>query len=383
MVGRVLRYVFARVYFRWTLRKPLQLRSRRPRRKDPEIPYTGCFWSGRWWKGYVEGIPFAVHPVEFRRGGIRGQLFLGAFDYDWNTGFFRDGEGAPLVHDDGLTPRPPHPELECAAVHDAVPRLSPAVRHIAFGHRGIAVSKYGPASLETFRSDLDLLAGVVKALQSRTDPPLVAAVERGDVDRAQRLLGAGEDPNRVGPFQHTHRAFGRTGFKAPLHLAADAGNTAMVRALLDAGARLEDVPLALAFAIEHGHLDTARLLATRIARQMEFHRSLDCVLWLAPPPLDETNALDLASRKGNLEMVRMLLEAGASPSAAPRFRGIAYPNLDPWRSAAGPDRQAIREAITVARVGRSPEGGLSLATTSGAAGALSPPAADGALSLKR
>jgi ankyrin repeat protein len=98
------------------------------------------------------------------------------------------------------------------------------------------------------------------ALATNTPSPLPGAVQKGDRTIVQRLLGAGADPNSLGPHGY-----------AALHAAAMSGNAAMIRLLLSRGARLDlkdkehhGTPFDWAMYFKRPH--AARLLRTRSRR---------------------------------------------------------------------------------------------------------------------
>lgn len=85
---------------------------------------------------------------------------------------------------------------------------------------------------------------------------LADAIEGGDVAEVRRLLAAGANPNA--------HYVSRDGDTRPLVLAVEMGGPEMVRALLDAGARvdakLDDGYTALGVAVSSENLDMVKLL---------------------------------------------------------------------------------------------------------------------------
>lgn len=130
-------------------------------------------------------------------------------------------------------------------------------------------------------------------------PALHWAVRAEDLETAQRLLAAGADAtmaNRLGV--------------TPLALAADTGNTAMMRLLLDAGANPNSADQAgetmLMIASRVGVLDAVRLLLDRGA------------IVDARDTTYQQTALMVAVRENRLDVVRLLIERGADVNAKTR-----------------------------------------------------------------
>ena len=160
------------------------------------------------------------------------------------------------------------------------------------------------------------------------DSSLYPAVRRGDVERMERLLDAGEDVNEVWPGDGTplmvaaHQgdldmvdtllrrgadvdlAVGGDGI--PLIGAARSGNLDLVQLLLDAGAAIDDSGFGgdgnpLIAASLAGDIGTARFLVQRGAT-VDIH-----------VPDDDTPLIN-AAQQGHLDMVRYLLDEGADPN---------------------------------------------------------------------
>ena len=126
------------------------------------------------------------------------------------------------------------------------------------------------------------------------DKAFGAALERGDVADAARLLDAGADPDlRLG--------YGKTALMA----AAKAGAFDLVHDLLEHGAavdaRNDNGGTALMFAAIPGHLETMTLLIDRGANVNAFGH----FNW---------TALMVAASKGHADSVRLLLRNGADPN---------------------------------------------------------------------
>ena len=125
------------------------------------------------------------------------------------------------------------------------------------------------------------------------DKRLEKAVERGKVEQVQALLR--EDKQRV-------TETGRQG-RTLLHLAAAAGQTAVAKALLAAGADLNAVAethkTPLHEALENQHFELARFFIAQGAA-------------LEISDFNNRTPLHLAAAQGNLEMVALLIKKGAN-----------------------------------------------------------------------
>lgn len=97
----------------------------------------------------------------------------------------------------------------------------------------------------------------------------------------------------------------------PLHFAIDRNDTAVMRALIGAGAPAD--ARALGHAIDAGNLPAiALLLSAGAPVDGEYYRR-------EPPPGRYTTALVDAVRQGRSDVVALLLEGGADPNATPDF----------------------------------------------------------------
>jgi ankyrin repeat protein len=125
---------------------------------------------------------------------------------------------------------------------------------------------------------------------------LIWAAGENQLDILQALLRAGADANAKGPAKMT-----------PLYMAADEGHVEAARALLDAGAdpnAKSSIGVPLVGAVRKGRADVVRLLVERGAKVGEARWS-----WNAP-------MLSVAADKGDAEVVRALLDGGADPNEA-------------------------------------------------------------------
>lgn len=115
--------------------------------------------------------------------------------------------------------------------------------------------------------------------------PLIYAVALSSPENVKLLIEAGSDVD-------TGVVDGIT----PLMLAAALNSTAMVNLLLEAGAQLDD---------QAGEIANLYLPGTRNYAVAEYRRNLP------PSPVEGASALWLAARAGHVEVVSLLLQAGA------------------------------------------------------------------------
>ncbi|MEJ2246218.1 MAG: ankyrin repeat domain-containing protein [Acidobacteriota bacterium] len=180
--------------------------------------------------------------------------------------------------------------------------------------------------------------------------PLILASRNGHTEIVRLLLDAGANAN-ANPFKYTpHRDWevsytptallpmilqSEISYDATaLHAASQNGHIEIVRLLLEAGAKVDaqgnDDATALHAASQNGHAEIVKLLLEAGANvdaeiTRAFYREMDhlldsmMVLESLHPPMAVLNyhtPLILASQNGNVEIVKLLLEAGAKVNAA-------------------------------------------------------------------
>lgn len=217
--------------------------------------------------------------------------------------------------------------------------------------------------VEVVRLLLDAKADV-EALQKNSDTPLMRALGRGHSEVALLLLAQGADPTRAGRMGLIraagggcdHRVIskllakaGASEVSAALLAAAEKGNAAVIKQLLDAGANIEirdsqeKTPLMLA--LQNGHPEVAKVLLSRGANPLAQDKYRNTTLKLAADkgytsivdallsnpsvhdllnvfscdPNAEGSALMCAAQWGHLEVVRLLLIAGANTALISRW----------------------------------------------------------------
>ncbi len=214
-----------------------------------------------------------------------------------------------------------------------------------------AVGLVGLAACQTVSKEVQLSAGQVDE-----PTPLMSAILDQDLDRLQSLIKSGSRVNVVSPIgspldvaAHQKNVPAlmallkaganpniglRDGRISPLHTMAQVGETNAVKALAVAGAEL-DYPLvsgatALALAIQHGHLSTAKALikaGADVNAQVNDKSLLMVVveqnsLLMAQMLVDSgvdvnfrndrgESALTLAQEKGFVDLQMLLLQSGA------------------------------------------------------------------------
>lgn len=138
--------------------------------------------------------------------------------------------------------------------------------------------------------------------ESRTpEDALWYAAEEGDLEEVERLIAEGVDVNYQRP--------NNKGGNMALHRAADQGHVEVVRALIDAGADVH----AEDFAGRHPLRFAAKEHADVVAVLIEHGADVDHAVQMSGPAgaLAPVRPLHRAAGAGNVESVRLLLEAGA------------------------------------------------------------------------
>ena len=201
------------------------------------------------------------------------------------------------------------------------------------------------------------------------DRVLCAAIAKGDMDQVRRLLKRKADPSSVNHWG-----------EPAILLAAKAGNAAIAKALLDAGADIDDHfqnERAISYAVARNHVDVVRLLldegaSTEDAGQFGLvsiaadHGAWDVLRLLLGAGGDVNacgrkghSALQAAGGQGSMEIVRELLAAGADVKA----RG----NRDAVRDAVANGHEAVAmELIEAGAMPRVPAKHQILAEGAGA-----------------
>ena len=145
--------------------------------------------------------------------------------------------------------------------------------------------------------------------------PLIIATERGHTDIAKELIGSGADVN-----------LGDKDMITPLHLASERGNIEVVKELIDAGAKIDIynhhgiTPLHAATA--NGEISVIKeLIRAKASLDLPFQPEftieflknfLPEVAQLNPKDIRGATPLILATANGRIEVVKVLLNAGAA-----------------------------------------------------------------------
>lgn len=180
---------------------------------------------------------------------------------------------------------------------------------------------------------IGLLVAAAPTPAAEAGEALLVAARTGDTAQVRALLDAGHDPN--GTLRRTY---------SPLMFAAGNGHVEMTRLLLARGATVDhrdhNGDRALLWAAQRGHVETVRMLLAAGAtvqsdddpyRQTPLMRAaqyahVDVVRVLLAAGADarrrdhtDDTALHAAAVSGNAEVIAMLLAAGGDPDAADRI----------------------------------------------------------------
>lgn len=301
-------------------------------RTDRTPPYAGCYHIPQdCLEGEVGG-----HVVTFRGkfdDRFTGEVLVGAFDAWWNWTLGWQGGTVHRIVAKGSWEGRLEPVRELAALLET----DPAFERIGISFSGLSLQfKNAPADL--MARVLDLAAETVPRLLARFDPPLLLAAKAEDAPGAAALLDNGADPDEYGPRLRCYspgEPAGRYEYRdTPLLAAVMNDDPAMVALLLSRGA---DVLSNLSF-IAWVALENRRYAALRSL----FAGGMP--LPSGELPFVDDYPLPFAASKGDIESVRVLLEAGADPDQKrPGFLNDAAAKAD------GPHKEEIRRLIREAR----------------------------------
>ena len=189
----------------------------------------------------------------------------------------------------------------CAGTREIRAKASAAAFLLIFAHApGLHAGPLHDAvrAKDVAAIDQVLAAGVeIDETDYFVGPALHVAVSEGDTEMAGHLIARGADLESIGEAQGSR----------PLHIAAEFGDVAMVRLLLDKGAATDsrdaDGRTPLFRAAARGHTGAAKLLLDRGADPTVAESTLGQM------------PLHRASDNGQVAMVQLLLDHGASVNA--------------------------------------------------------------------
>lgn len=354
------------------LRKDFGLRRRTwESRTEQTPPYAGCYNSPKGWReGRIRGHAITFWPV-LRRSKYSGEMMVGAFNFYWNyNAYWRNApqsndifeiiggwwkkcvlkkvEFPPEFHIEG--PKG-HPEARLPSVMNMIElmREHPEVDHLGVCFKGVHI-RFKKAAIPVVREAAELGAGIVDELLKRETPPLLLAVEAGDIILAGKLLDEGADPEEYGPDLFNFFPDGNgENRKTPLLTAVFQDDPALIELLISRGANME----------------TSASFIARVALENERNKALAALYkgGFGTPPwgLGQPHGMPLqfAASKGNVEAVRILLEAGEDPAK----KGEGEPK--PARKlASGPHKEEIIRLLNEAVQERqAAQGQLSITET--------------------
>ena len=193
--------------------------------------------------------------------------------------------------------------------------------------------------------------GSTEALATGPRTPLFAAAERGDLELMQLLIDAGANPDGRNPLRvekSTARSSqngmtgktasdGNGGGDAPLHLAAEEDNVAVLTLLLDSGAQIDarnaSQQTALTIAIVESSREAIALLIARGASC-----AVDDDEWIGKG----STPLHYVSARGRLDVVKQLL---ASADGAVKINAVDARGFSPLHHAVRSRKVAVVQAL--------------------------------------
>jgi hypothetical protein len=214
-----------------------------------------------------------------------GRLWVGGVDEEAIFVFRREGSG--FVGSD-LTENENSPILKDAALLESLGSLSASVAAVGvYGDAVDAAFDWKKTKADALLADLGLLVRI-KSRAETFDPPLVRAVMRGDFAEAKRLLDGKPDLEAM-----------TLGCLNAVTAAAQAGRADILKELLAAGAKaMPEFGFPLHRAARKGHIECVRVL-------------LDAGVPVNMPDPPNDTALHEAAKGGHRELAAFLLSRGA------------------------------------------------------------------------
>ena len=148
-------------------------------------------------------------------------------------------------------------------------------------------------NLQMVKSLLNAGAKIDETIDYRSrSTPLMLAAREGHQDIVGHLITCGANVDKKGLNDQT-----------ALHYASERGNLEIVKSLLNAGAKIDEV--------DYSNRSTPLMLAAREGHQDIVNHLIICGASVDNKDLSNRTALHFAIERGNLQMVKLLLNAGA------------------------------------------------------------------------
>ena len=219
------------------------------------------------------------------------------------------------------------------------------------GSNGAAAGATKQQSVAAVNATSVVKQGSTEALTTGPRTPLFAAAERGDLELMQLLIDAGANPDGRNPLRvekSTARSSqngmtgktasdGNGGGDAPLHLAAEEDDVAVLTLLLDSGAQIDarnaSQQTALTIAIVESSCEAIALLIARGASC-----AVDDDEWIGKG----STPLHYVSARGRLDVVKQLL---ASVDGAVKINALDARGFSPLHHAVRSRKVAVVQAL--------------------------------------